>query len=212
MDGNNRWAKKNNINIFKSYSKGANNLLKLTSAIFEKTEVRYITAFGLSSNNLKRSKDIINTIVKILDQNLDKALNKDLNFSIYIKGNLNFLNSKLKKKIELLNSRGSMKEKKLIILINFSGRQDIIDTLAVINKLKSNINIKKYLENSILDGLPDPDMLIRTGGFNRLSDFLLFNISFTELFFTKKLWPDLSYYHVKQLINKYFKIERKFGL
>ena len=97
MDGNNRWSKNNNINKFQSYSKGAKNLIELSNKIFEKTEVKYITAFALSSNNLKRSKKIIDTILKILDINLDKALDKKLNFSISFRGNLKFLNYKLKK-------------------------------------------------------------------------------------------------------------------
>ena len=99
MDGNNRWSKNKNINKFQSYSKGAENLVELTNKIFEKTEVKYITAFALSSSNLKRSKNIIDTILNILNINLDQALEKNLNFSISIRGNLRFLSSKLKKKL-----------------------------------------------------------------------------------------------------------------
>jgi len=74
------------------------------------------------------------------------------------------------------------------------------------------INLKNFATTSILSGLPDPDLLIRTGGYQRISDFLLFNISFTELFFTKKLWPDLRYNDVLRIINKFNNIERKFGI
>ena len=212
MDGNNRWSKNKNINKFQSYSKGAKNLIELSNKIFEKTEVKYITAFALSSSNLKRSKNIIDTILKILDINLDQALENKINFSISIRGNLSFLNSKLKKKIELLEKKNSFYTKKLIILMNFSGRQDVIDTINKINLSKKTINIKNFYLNSILSDIPDPDILIRSGGYQRISDFLLFNISFTELFFTKKLWPDLKYYDVQKIITKYKKIERKFGL
>ena len=212
MDGNNRWSKTKNINKFQSYSKGAKNLIELSNKIFEKTEVKYITAFALSSNNLKRSKNIIDTILNILDLNLDQALDKKMNFSISFRGNLNFLNSKLKKKIKLLENKNSFHTKKLIILMNFSGRQDVIDTINKINFSKKNININNFYLNSILSDIPDPDLLIRSGGYQRISDFLLFNISFTELFFTKKLWPDLKYNDVQRIIIKYMKIERKFGL
>jgi len=212
MDGNNRWSKTKNINKFQSYSKGAKNLIELSNKIFEKTEVKYITAFALSSNNLKRSKNIIDTILNILDLNLDQALDKKMNFSISIRGNLRFLSSKLKKKIKLLENKNSFHTKKLIILMNFSGRQDVIDTINKINFSKKNININNFYLNSILSDIPDPDLLIRTGGYQRISDFLLFNISFTELFFTKKLWPDLKYNDVQRIIIKYKKIERKFGL
>ena len=212
MDGNNRWSKNKNINKFQSYSKGAKNLIELSNKIFEKTEVKYITAFALSSSNLKRSKNIIDTILKILNINLDQALEKKMNFSISIRGNLGFLNSKIKKKIELLENKNSFNSKKLIILMNFSGRQDVIDTIYKIKLSKKSINIKNFYLNSILSDIPDPDLLIRSGGYQRISDFLLFNISFTELFFTKKLWPDLNYNDIQRIITKYNKIERKFGL
>ena len=212
MDGNNRWSKNNNINKFQSYSKGAKNLIELSNKIFEKTEVKYITAFALSSSNLKRSKNIIDTILKILDINLDQALDKKMNFSISFRGNLSFLTSKLKKKVNLLEKKNSFHTKKLIVLLNFSGRQDVIDTIQKIKLSKKSINIKNFYLNSILSDIPDPDLLIRSGGYQRISDFLLFNISFTELFFTKKLWPDLKYNDVQRIITKFRKVERKFGL
>ena len=212
MDGNNRWSKVKGINKYQSYSKGAKNLFKLSNDIFLRTNVNYITAFALSANNLKRSKSIINTIIKILDLNLDQALDKKINFSISIRGDLRFLSSEIKKKIELLDKRKIDDKKKLIILLNYSGRQDIIEASLKIINSKKMINLKNFATTSILSGLPDPDLLIRTGGYQRISDFLLFNISFTELFFTKKLWPDLRYNDVLRIINKFNNIERKFGI
>ncbi len=212
MDGNNRWSKKKDLTKFQSYSKGADNLIQLSDSIFKKTGVKYITAFALSSNNLNRSKKIVDTILNILDLNLDKALNEKINFSISIRGDLRFLSSNLKKKIKQLELRYSSHKKKLIILMNYSGRSDIISITNKINSLQKRTNIKNFYNYSILSGIPDPDFLIRTGGYQRISDFLLFNISFTELFFTKKLWPDLRYHDVERYINQYMKIERKFGL
>ena len=212
MDGNNRWSKINKKNKLQSYSKGAKNLLELSQKIFAKTEINYITAFALSANNLKRSKNIIDTILYILDINLEQAIEKNMNFSISFRGNLKFLSSKLKKKIQILEKKNSFHKKKLIILINFSGRQDILDTIDKLKFINKNLNINYFNNNTILSGLPDPDILIRTGGFQRISDFILFNISFTEFFFTKKLWPDLNFSDIRTIINKYNKIERKFGL
>lgn len=212
MDGNNRWSKINGKNKYQSYTKGANNLLQLSNEIFLKTKVNNITAFALSANNLKRPKSVIHSILKILDLNLDRALEKDINFSISIRGDLRFLDSEIKKKIQLLEQKKIYNNKKLIILLNYSGRQDIIDTSLKIINSKKKINLENFEANSILSGLSDPDLLIRTGGYQRISDFLLFNISFTELFFTKKLWPDLSYSDVLKIINKFNNIERKFGI
>jgi len=96
--------------------------------------------------------------------------------------------------------------------MNFSGRQDIIDTVNKIILDKKKMNINNFYSNTILSDIPDPDLLIRSGGYQRISDFLLFNISFTELFFTKILWPDLKYNDVQRIIKKYKTIERKFGL
>ena len=84
MDGNNRWSKKNGFSKFDSYSKGAKKLIDLSSFIFEKTDIKFITAFALSSNNLNRSKKIIDIILSVLDLNLDRALNEKLNYSISI--------------------------------------------------------------------------------------------------------------------------------
>ena len=139
MDGNNRWSKINGKNKYQSYTKGANNLLQLSNEIFLKTKVNNITAFALSANNLKRPKSIIHSILKILDLNLDRALEKDINFSISIRGDLRFLDSEIKKKIQLLEQKKIDNNKKLIILLNYSGRQDIIDTsLKIINSKKKN--------------------------------------------------------------------------
>lgn len=212
MDGNNRWSKINGISTYQSYNKGAKNLIQLTNKIFQNTNVKYITAFALSSNNLKRSKKIIEIIIKVLNLNLDQALDNKINFSISIKGDLKFLNNEIKKKIDLLKKKKLNFQKELIILINYSGKQDIIDTANKIYAANKNINLNNFYKYSIISNIPDPDLLIRTGGYNRISDFILFNISFTELFFLKKLWPDLRYSDVSRIINNFQKIERKFGL
>ncbi len=212
MDGNNRWSQINDINRYKSYNKGASNLLYLSNKIFLNTNVNHITAFALSANNLKRSKKIVKTIISILDFNLDKALEKEMNFSISFRGDLRFLSSEIRKKIDILNQKKINNNKKLIILMNFSGRQDVLDTSQKLINSQKIFNLSNFYSNTILSDLPDPDLLIRTGGYQRISDFLLFNISFTELFFTKKLWPDLKYNDVLKIINKFNSIERKFGL
>ena len=212
MDGNNRWSKKKGFSKFHSYSRGANNLINLSKYIFKNTETQYISAFALSSNNLKRSKNLIETILKVLDSYLDKVINNKLDFSILFMGNIEFLNNKLKKKIQLIESNNQPNNKTLIIFINYSGRLDVANSLKRIITTNKKINLTNISNNLALSKIPDPEILIRSGGYQRLSDFMLFNLSFTEFFFLKKLWPDFSSYDLKKIISKYRKIERNFGI
>ena len=105
----------------------------------------------------------------------------------------------------ILNSK-----KNLIIYLNYSGKDDIFNSLKSLQSLKiiNKNKINSYLSSS---GIPDPDILIRTGGFKRISDFMLYQISFTELFFKNKLWPDISKNDIKKIIEQFNRIDRKFG-
>ena len=214
MDGNNRWSKKNNCNKYYGYKKGANTLIKLTNYIFDYTDAKYISAFALSKNNLSRSKNLITTLKKILLEFLNKVLENELtyNFNIRFIGNRNFLSSEINKKIDKLENLNKYKKKNLLIYINYSGKNDIKEASL---KYCKNFNNQKNsnFENFLLTaGTPDPDILIRSGGYSRLSDFLIFQSSFTELFFLKKLWPELNKNDLRKILNKYNSLERKFGL
>ena len=213
MDGNHRWSKKNQIDPFDSYIKGSEKLLEVSEYIFNNFETKYITAFALSKNNLKRTNEkikILKSVIKYFLDDLD-SLSK-LKFRISIKGNLNFLEKSLINKISDLNSKNSRYKKNLIILINYSGQDDILNSITKISKLKLKLNRKNFEKNLFLSSIPFPDLLIRTGGYLRISNFMLYQLSFTDFFFLKKLWPDLKKSDVKNIINKFKKINRKFGL
>jgi len=215
MDGNNRWSKKNNKNPYQAYSTGAKRLLSLSSHIFDNYEIDYISAFALSRKNLKRSSTIIKTLRRVLEYFLDRQNNLlKRNFQINFKGDFSFLDKKSIDKIYSLERNNPISKKKLIIYINYSGKEDIIKSCndyfkLNLNKRITDIMIKKNLYSK---NIPDPDILIRSGGYQRISDFMLYQISFTELMFTKKLWPDLSNTDIDRFIDKFYKIERKFGL
>ena len=100
----------------------------------------------------------------------------------------------------------------LIILLNYSGSLDIANSLQKINAKNEKINISNISKNLTLSKIPDPEILIRSGGYQRLSDYILFNLSYTEFFFTKKLWPDITRHDLKNIISKYRNIERNFGI
>ena len=209
MDGNNRWSKKNKVTEFYAYEKGAKNLYKLSNFIFDYYNTNFISAFALSNNNLNRSNRILKLIIQILNKFLDDALQKkNINFNIEFKGDFNFLESTIKKKILTINkTKFTNLNRKLLIFLNYSGKKDIVK--AASSKLITNEN--KFRDLLTTNDLIDPDILIRTGGYKRLSDFMLFEISYTELFFLNKLWPDLNKADIVKIIEKYKKISRNFG-
>ena len=213
MDGNYRWSKKNRIDQYESYIKGSKKLLEITEYIFNNFETQYITAFALSKNNLKRTNEKIIILKSVIKYFLDdlESLSK-FNFRISIKGNLGFLEKSIINKINDLNSRNHKYKKNLIILINYSGQDDILNSVTKINKLNLKLNRTNFEKNLFLGSIPYPDLLIRTGGYQRISNFMLYQLSFTDFFFLKKLWPDLKKSDVKNIINNFKKINRKFGL
>ena len=213
MDGNNRWSKKNNINLYNGYKSGATTLLNLTDYIFGNTSAKFVSAFALSKNNLNRSKTLISTLKKVLIEFCSKDKNLlDLNndFNIRFIGNRKFLSKKINLKIDELEKYKSSSDKYLLIFINYSGKDDIINASKKAKNSKS-LNKNKFENYLLTAGIPDPDILIRTGGFKRLSDFLIYQSSFTELFFIKKLWPDLKKRDLSKIFNNFYNIERKFG-
>ena len=213
MDGNNRWSEKNNVNLFDTYIKGSKKLLEISEYVFSNFETQYITAFALSKNNLKRTNEkikILKAVIKYFLEDLD-AISK-YKYRISIKGNLNFLSKRLVNKINDLNLINNKHKKTLFILINYSGQDDILNSVIQIDKLKLKPNKANFEKNLFLSEVPNPDILIRTGGYHRISNFMLYQLSFTDFFFLKKLWPDLKKNDVRNIINNFKKINRKFGL
>ena len=210
MDGNKRWSKKNNINLTESYKYGIQKLLKLAEHCFFNHNINYVSTFALSTHNLTRSKKVISPIFKLLDIYLNEFLSnaRKYKYNIRFIGNLEIFNIDTIKKLEKINNTNNY-YKTLIIALNYSGSNDIIKAskLFISNKNKK-LSFLDFLSTS---QYPNPDLLIRTGGYQRLSDYFLFQISFTELFFSKTYWPDFKLKSIDTIIDKYLKIERKFG-
>lgn len=213
MDGNNRWSKKNNKNKYFAYKKGASTLINLANSIFDNTNVKFISAFALSKHNLNRSKNLISILKKILLEFLDKSISEDNNnFKIKFIGDRKFLSKEINNKIEKIEKLKTHSKKSLFIFINYSGREDLEQAAFNMFRDKRN-NSKSSLKDYLLTkNIPDPDLLIRSGGFSRLSDFIIYQITFTELIFINKLWPDITKRDLSKILNKYHSIERKFGL
>ena len=213
MDGNNRWSIKRKVNLFDSYLVGSKKLLSISNYIFSNYETKYITSFALSKNNLNRPSEKLKTLIKVLEYFVDdKHKLNEFKFNILIKGNFSFLNRKLIKKINELNHDNKNYSKSLIILLNYSGQDEIFDSVKQIVKNKEKVNKHNFEKNLLLNDIPNPDMLIRTGGFKRISNFMLYQLAFTDFFFTKKLWPDINNNDIKKFYNIFYKLDRKFGL
>ena len=216
LDGNKRWAKKNDQSSLNGYTKGFENISKLVTYTLTKN-ISNLTIFALSSENFNRSS--INVIYKIIYDNFSKTFNdlvKQKGVKIKIFGNRKNLPKKI---LEIFKNieESSINNKKLNLNIafNYGFKDEIKNILSNFIKKGSKINLdyEKNIDNLFfLGSLPDPDILIRTGGFKRLSNFIMYNLTYTELFFTETLWPDFSEKEFNLIIDQYLNIDRKYGL
>ena len=217
MDGNKRWAKKNKVSEKKGYLKGLDNIKTLTNLCLEK-KIKYLTIYALSNENLNRKsvgvifQILINEYIKIINQFKNEKLIK-VNFI----GEKNNLPKKVIKIIKYLEEN-TENNKKLILNIafNYSTEKELISIVKKLTQsdriLSKNISKETIYKHLYLAEMPDPDLLIRTGGYSRLSNFILLNLSYTELFFIQTLWPDLSKADILDIFNKFYKIKRNYGL
>lgn len=215
MDGNQRWSKKNNLSLKDGYLEGLNKIREIIKISIE-YNLSYLTIYALSSENIKRAS--VASIFDIMIDEYEKLLNEfksNKEVKIKIIGEKNNLPKKI---ISILNSleHETINNNKLQLNIAFNYGTDkelisIFNNIVKENKIK-NINNKIIKQNMYLSNIPDPDLLIRTGGHQRLSNFLLLKLSYTELFFTKTLWPDLSKKEIVNIFEDFMNIERKYGL
>jgi len=217
MDGNKRWADLNGVSAKEGYQKGLNKLKEIISVCLEQ-EIKYLTVYALSTENMKRVS--VSTIFDIIIKQSKKIIEEfsfDNNVRVVIIGERKKIPPIITKeflKIEKLTQNN----KKLKLNIAFNYGTDVEFLKIVKHVVSSYRNKEKKITHALLKkhmylyGSPDPDLLIRTGGFQRLSNFILLNIGYTEIFFTKTLWPDLSQTELLKIFNKFYKIERKYGL
>ena len=213
MDGNGRWA----LQKGKSRNYGHQCGLKAIEKIVDysiKKKISYLTLFTFSSENWKRPKKEVNFLFKLLENYFKKNLLKVIKNGIKVKiiGNKPRLASNLRKIIKLAENK-TRKNKKISVqlALNYGSKQEIINSMKIVNKKKQKITIKNFEKNLYTSGFPDPDILIRTGAQNRLSNFLLWQIAYAEIFFVKKMWPDFNNNDFQKILNKFKKIKRNFG-
>jgi len=212
MDGNGRWGLKNKKTRNLGHKQGLFTVEKIIKKSIEK-KIKYLTLFAFSTENWKRPSLEIKYLFKLLENFLDKRLsnlNKQ-NIKLRIIGRKNF-SSKLNKSLKNAEKLTSNNKKLQINLaLNYGSKNEIIDGIKSLIKDKKNITIKNISESLYTKDIPDPDILIRTGETNRLSNFLLWQLAYTEIFFEKKLWPDFNERDYDKIIKKYMTIKRNFG-
>ena len=213
MDGNGRWALQKGKSRNYGHQCGLKTIEKIVDYSIKK-KISYLTLFTFSSENWKRPKKEVNFLFKLLENYFKKNLLKVIRNGIKVKiiGNKSGLASNLGKIIKLAENK-TRKNKKISVqlALNYGSKQEIINSMKIVNKKKQKITIKNFEKNLYTSDFPDPDILIRTGGQRRLSNFLLWQIAYAEIFFVKKMWPDFNNNDFQKILNKFNKIKRNFG-
>ena len=213
MDGNGRWGIKHKHSRNAGHRAGLNTVdLIINQCIDHK--IKFLTLYTFSSENWKRPKNEISFLFNLLEKFLKKKINEIIKKDIKLNfiGELNKLPIKLQKIIRL-SERKTIKKKVLQvnIALNYGSKTELISAIKKIKIKKIKINEKNINKNLYLKDSPDPDILIRTGDTHRLSNFLLWQLSYTEIFFEKKLWPDFKISDFNKILSKFKKIKRNYG-
>ena len=213
MDGNGRWGIKHKNSRNAGHRAGLDTVEAVINQCL-KQKIKFLTLYTFSSENWKRPKNEISFLFKLLENFLNKKINKIIEKDIKLKfiGELDKLPTKLQKLIKLSEKKtGKKRLLQVNIALNYGSRIELINAIKKINKKKIKVNESNINKNLYSKDLPDPDILIRTGDTHRLSNFLLWQLSYTEIFFEKKLWPDFTAKDFNKIINKFKNIKRNFG-
>ena len=216
MDGNRRWAVLNNRPSYEGHRFGAENLWKVIKDI-DNYHINYLTLFVFSTENWKRSQKEILFLLALLEKFLDDLESKieDNNYKIRFIGDFSEFSKKIQQKILHINKITYKKPGMTITLaLNYGGRYDIV---YAINNILKNSDKQNYIKQEDFKDftfnadIPDPDLLIRTGGEKRLSNFLLWDLAYTELIFLPDFWPDFNKSLLDKCLKDYSKRTRKYG-
>ena len=213
MDGNGRWGlkKKNSRNY--GHTKGVEVVEEIIEEAIKK-KIKFLTLYTFSTENWKRPKKEIRFLINLLENYIKKELNRliEKNIKLNIIGNIDKFPKTLKKKLrdaEKLSQQNHIIQ--INIALNYGSKEEIIKSVKKLIKLSKIVNEKNISQNLYTKDIPDPEILIRTGNTNRLSNFLLWQSSYTEIFFISKLWPDFTKKDFSKIINNFSKVRRNFG-
>jgi len=216
MDGNGRWAKQRNLPRLEGHRAGVENIRHVVE-IFAKHGIRYLTLFAFSTENWQRPQDEVKGLLKILNERIDREVEllHEKNIRVWHLGRLDRLPTTLQRKIrraiELTQNNTRMT---FNVAFDYGGRTEILDAVHRIlnNKISpDDIHENSFREYLYLPELPDPDLIIRTGGEMRLSNFLLWQAAYSELYFTEALWPNFDQTEIDRALAAYESRRRRFG-
>ncbi len=212
MDGNGRWGLKHKNSRNAGHKAGLKSVEKVIKESI-KNNIKYLTLFAFSTENWKRPKKEINYLFKLINFYFKKELDNIIKNKIKINiiGNINSLPSNIKENLkEVIDKTANNKKLIINLAINYGSKTEIVEAFKKIKKKKEAISIKN-IEKNLYTTVPNPDILIRTGGKKRLSNFLLWQLAYSEFYFLDKLWPDFSKKDLINIIANFKKIKRNFG-
>ena len=213
MDGNGRWGIKHKNSRNAGHRAGLNSVENIINECL-KTNIKYLTLYTFSTENWKRPKKEINFLFNLLENFLTNKIDNLIKKNIKLKfiGEIN----KLPKKLKALIKKSEFKTSKNLSLqvnvaLNYGSKNEIVQSIKNIKKKRIIINKENIDKNLFTKNIIDPDILIRTGNTQRLSNFMLWQLAYTEIFFEKKLWPDFNVSDFKKILNRFKIIKRNYG-
>lgn len=213
-DGNRRWARKNGLPIMEGHKKGIENFKKI-SLYCKKKGIKIITFFAFSTENWKREKFEVNYLMRLFKEYFKKYKDyfKKEKMKVRIIGDRENLPSDTRDIIEEIEERTKDNKERIVnICLNYGGRLEIVEAVKkILREEPKKLDLTTFRSYLWTKDIPDPDLVIRTGGERRISNFLLWQLAYSELYFSRKLWPDFTNLDLARILKDYQKRERRFG-
>ena len=213
MDGNGRWGIKKKKNRNFGHLQGVKTVQKVVEYSM-KLKIPIVTFYVFSTENWKRPKKEIKFLFSLINSYFKKEIKNVINNGIRINilGKIEQLPENLKKNLKKTLKKTKFNKKLIVNLaLNYGSKKEIVDTIIKLKKKKTNITERSISKNLYTKNLANPDILIRTGGQKRLSNFMLWQLAYAEFYFLEKLWPDFNESDLKKIIRNYSSITRNFG-
>ena len=213
MDGNGRWGLKNKKSRNLGHKSGLKKVEKIIKSSI-KNNIKYLTLYAFSTENWKRPKIEIQFLLNLLESFLKEKIEKLVKNGVKLKiiGDLKKFPKKIQSSLKSAQTKTDKNKKLILILaLNYGSKNELVNAIRKIKEKKMKINKSSVTKSLYTKGIPNPDLLIRTGNTNRLSNFLLWQLSYSEIFFVKKMWPDFNERDYKNVLDKFKKIKRNFG-